>query len=99
MANGSFFEVNRKEEMEGGTILAMFAMVLSGITPGPLGISETNPKADAPYRMASHASLTLPMQQILTLDLWKGSIVQSRFSTLILHRISVSRLFRCRLRK
>jgi hypothetical protein len=77
MAEGSCFEVNRKEETEGGTILAMSAMVLSGITPGPLGISETNPKADASCRMASHASLTLPMQQILTLGLWKGSIAYS----------------------
>jgi hypothetical protein len=77
MVDGSCFEVNRKEETEGGTILVMFAMVLSEITPGPLGISETNPKADAPYRMASLASLTLEMQQILTLGLWKGSIFYS----------------------
>jgi len=55
----------------------MFAMVLSGITPGPLGISETSPNADAPYRMESHASLALAMQQILILGLRKGSIFYS----------------------
>ena len=38
----------------------------SGITPGPLGISETSPNAEAPYRTASSASSTLPMQQIFT---------------------------------
>ena len=36
------------------------------ITPGPLGMSDTNPIADAPAEMASLASETLLMQQIFT---------------------------------
>jgi hypothetical protein len=39
------------------------------MTPGPLGISETKPMADAPQRIASQASSTLLMQQILTLGI------------------------------
>jgi hypothetical protein len=35
------------------------------MTPGPLGIDETRPSAEAPARMAIHASSTLAMQQIL----------------------------------
>ncbi len=34
--------------------------------PGPLGISETSPSADAPMRMTAQASSTLAIQQILT---------------------------------
>jgi hypothetical protein len=34
------------------------------ITPGPLGIDETRPSAEAPHSMASAASSTEPMQQI-----------------------------------
>jgi hypothetical protein len=45
------------------------------MTPGPLGISETKPKAEAPCCIASQASLTLVMQQILTLGLQVGSIL------------------------
>jgi hypothetical protein len=36
------------------------------MTPGPLGMCETSPSADAPHWMARAASSTLPMQQILT---------------------------------
>jgi hypothetical protein len=48
-------------------------MVSSAITPGPLGISETRPRAEAPWRMAIQASATLRMQQILT----RGRLVAS----------------------
>src|SRR4030095_4953774 len=34
--------------------------------PGPLGIADTRPIADAPYPMAMRASSMLAMQQILT---------------------------------
>ena len=58
--------VKRKVAIGGGTVAAISAMSFSEITPGPLGISETNPNADAPQRIASCASTTLLMQQILT---------------------------------
>ncbi len=32
----------------GGTVAAISAMRLSGMTPGPLGIVETSPNAEAP---------------------------------------------------
>ena len=52
--------------MGGGTAAAISAISASGITPGPLGISETRPRADAPAAMATRASSRLEMQQILT---------------------------------
>ena len=42
------------------------AMRSSEIGPGPLGIAETNPSAEAPYRIAISASSKLLMQQIFT---------------------------------
>ena len=48
-------------------MLAISVMSCSGITPGPLGISDTKPRTEAPYCIASPASLALAMQQILTL--------------------------------
>ncbi len=51
--------------MGGGTVAAISAMSGSGMTPGPLGIDETSPSAEAPARMAAWASSTLEMQQIL----------------------------------
>lgn len=38
----------------------------AAITPGPLGIPETSPSADAPQPIASLASSGLLMQQIFT---------------------------------
>ena len=52
--------------MGGGTVAAISAICSSRITPGPLGIAETRPNADAPQAIASAASSTLLMQQILT---------------------------------
>ena len=46
--------------------MAMRAMVDSSTTPGPLGMDETSPKADAPCAMASRASSGDLMQQIFT---------------------------------
>jgi hypothetical protein len=42
--------------MPGGIVAAISAIKLSAIGPGPLGISETNPIADAPCSIAIHAS-------------------------------------------
>ncbi len=52
--------------MAGGTVAAISAIRSSLMTPGPLGICETRPSADAPHSMARAASSTLPMQQIFT---------------------------------
>jgi hypothetical protein len=41
-------------------------MSSSEITPGPLGISDTKPIADAPKRIAVCASSILLIQQIFT---------------------------------
>ncbi len=40
--------VNRNDPMAGGNSEAILAMSFSGITPGPLGILDTRPMADAP---------------------------------------------------
>lgn len=48
----------------GGTERAILAMSSSEMTPGPLGMCETRPSADAPIWTASRASSTLEMQQI-----------------------------------
>ena len=52
--------------MAGGTLAAIRPMSSSPITPGPLGMCETKPSADAPQSTATAASSTLPMQQIFT---------------------------------
>jgi len=52
--------------MAGGMVAAISAIWSSPITPGPLGMVETRPSADAPQSMARAASSTLPMQQIFT---------------------------------
>jgi hypothetical protein len=49
----------------GGTWRAMRRIASLPITPGPLGIDETSPSAEAPWRMAVHASSTDEMQQTL----------------------------------
>jgi len=43
----------QNESTPGGMVAAICAMVSSGITPGPLGIAETSPTADAPCATAS----------------------------------------------
>ena len=50
----------------GGADAATAAIVSSSMTPGPLGISDTSPSADAPAPTARRASSTSRMQQILT---------------------------------
>ncbi len=46
---------------------AIRAIASSEMTPGPLGIAETRPNAEAPQPIASTASAGELMQQILTL--------------------------------
>ena len=70
--------VSRKVPMGGGTCRAISAMVSSVMTPGPLGIAETSPKADAPLAIAARASSSEAMQQILTLGLVVTGDVRSR---------------------
>ena len=50
-----------------GTSSAINAIAASEMTPGPLGMGETRPNADAPQAMASSASAGDLMQQIFTL--------------------------------
>jgi hypothetical protein len=59
-------QVSRNELIAGGTVAAISAIKASGIGPGPLGIAETKPIADAPASIAIHASAMLAMQQIFT---------------------------------
>jgi len=66
MPAGSCWLVSRNVATPGGATAAISAIRSSEITPGPLGMAETSPSADAPWRMASQASCTLAMQQILT---------------------------------
>ncbi len=52
--------------MGGGTVPAIRAIMDSGMTPGPLGMEETRPRADAPQTIAAAASSGVLIQQILT---------------------------------
>jgi hypothetical protein len=58
--------VSRNELTPGGIVAAISAIKLSAIGPGPLGIADTNPTADAPCSIAIKASTTLAIQQIFT---------------------------------
>jgi len=58
--------VNRNVATAGGTLSAISRINDSGIGPGPLGIRDTSPIADAPWRTASAASAREEMQQIFT---------------------------------
>jgi len=48
-------------------------MLSSGMTPGPLGMSDTRPSAAAPAATAARASAALRMQQTLTRGTELGS--------------------------
>src|SRR5260370_36400536 len=67
MASGECSLVRRKVAIGGGTLSAIRAINSSEMTPGPLGMAETRPNAEAPAAMASAASAGDRMQQILTL--------------------------------
>jgi hypothetical protein len=51
--------------MGGGTLAAIRAIIDSEISPGPLGMEETNPLAEASQDTARAASLVDLIQQIL----------------------------------
>src|SRR5689334_138594 len=59
------WHVNRNELTPGGMVAAISAINSSGIGPGPLGMADTSPTAEAPCSIAIHASATLAMQQTL----------------------------------
>jgi hypothetical protein len=63
---GSVRLVRRNVPIDGGTVAAISAIESSLITPGPLGMLDTNPRAAAPSSTAMRASSIELMQQILT---------------------------------
>jgi hypothetical protein len=76
-------EVSKKVPIAGGTVAAISAIRSSLIGPGPLGIFETNPSAEAPHSTANAASSILAMQQIFTrgtrvafMDSWNDLTIQ-----------------------
>jgi hypothetical protein len=71
----SCLQVSRKDETAGGIAHAISRIKSSLMTPGPLGMSETSPRAEAPKRTAIRASSMLLMQQILTLGLLAALIL------------------------
>lgn len=58
-------EVNKNVSTGAGTALAISAISASSITPGPLGMADTSPIAEAPALIAVRASAMLWTQQIL----------------------------------
>jgi hypothetical protein len=74
-------EVSRNVAMGGGTTAVMRSMTASSITPGPLGMCDTNPTAAAPDAIASRASSGDLMQQILT----RGRMMPSRIGNRTVH--------------
>jgi hypothetical protein len=67
--------VSRNELTPGGIVAAISAIKSSGIGPGPLGIADTSPTADAPASIAIQASSMLAIQQIFTRGFFVGFIV------------------------
>ena len=72
--------VSKNVAIGGGTVCAILAIRSSEIGPGPLGIADTSPIADAPYRIARFASAMLAMQQILIFRLLVGPIRKELFT-------------------
>src|SRR6476620_7822295 len=66
IASAVVSHVRRKVSTVGGSAVTISAISSSSIGPGPLGIRETKPIADAPCASAIRASSTLAMQQIFT---------------------------------
>ena len=77
IASVSWRLVSRKVATAGGVDAAISAMVSSAITPGPLGMADTRPSAEAPARMAVQASSRLAMQQTFTRGRRVGSMPPS----------------------
>jgi hypothetical protein len=66
MACGECSLVSRNVAIGGGTVAAIRAIASSEITPGPLGMAETSPTAEAPQVIACAASAGDLIQQIFT---------------------------------
>ena len=60
--------------MPGGTSAAISAALSLEIGPGPLGMGDTRPTADAPASIAIHTSSMLFMQQTFT-RVWAGGLI------------------------
>jgi hypothetical protein len=67
MVSGDCSLVSKKVAIGGGTAAVIFTIMSSEMIPGPLGMAETNPNAEAPQMMAMSASAEDLMQQILIL--------------------------------
>ena len=78
MASASTRDVSRKDSAVTPIPAAMAAIIESGMTPGPLGMADTKPMAEAPAEMAARASPRLAMQQILTAGRLMGRPQDSR---------------------
>lgn len=83
MAFASCWHVNRNELTPGGICAAISAIRSSAIGPGPLGIADTSPSADAPCSIASQASSMLAIQQIFTRGFSVGFIFSDTFPQLL----------------
>jgi hypothetical protein len=66
--------VSRNASIPGGTSAAISAAFSFDIGPGPLGIGETSPIAEAPASIAIHTSSMLFMQQTFT-RVWAGGLM------------------------
>jgi len=67
--------------MPGGTCAAISAAVSFEIGPGPLGMGDTRPTADAPASIAIHTSSMLFMQHTFT-RVWAGGSIRDEQSSL-----------------
>ena len=66
MESESLLLVRRNVAIPGGTPATISAIPSSGIGPGPLGMADTRPSAEAPCSIARRASSGFWMQQIFT---------------------------------
>src|SRR3954465_9701203 len=67
--------------MPGGTCAAISAALSFEIGPGPLGIGDTRPTAEAPASIAIHTSSVLFMQHTFT-RVWAGGSTAAEQSSL-----------------
>src|SRR6266436_3438957 len=81
MVSTDVAEVSRKVPIAGGMCRAMSAIASSEITPGPLGMAETSPTAEAPQEIAARASASEAMQQILIRGIVLTGDARNRLTT------------------
>lgn len=72
IASALVSQLSRNVSTESATAATISAINSSSIGPGPLGMRDTSPIADAPSSMAVLASSTLAIQQIFTLVTGNG---------------------------